>query len=730
MDTAVRSLEFQQVLGRIAHLAESRNGKDAIHNLRPGLSLEELERSFEAIEEGAGFLHRVPEILIPELDLGRPIYSGEELFGTLSFLNLVAEIKKLPVRKDGELGRLIGRLNPLQRLRDELTQVFDEGGNVRDDASSELARLRKLMVKVHDQLINALGRIINRNSRILNNDQIMRRGGRFVICVKQALRKELKGVVHDISDSGHSVFVEPEDTIEDQNLLEELRIKERREIERIFRTLSKKLHDCRDSIEIDLNVMIHLDTILARARYAKEKDCTRPDLNNEGKIRIKKGRHPILEEVKKTMVVPLNLQIDSGILIVTGPNAGGKTILLKTVGLLTLMANSGIFVPAAYGTTLPVVDKIYAKIGDEQSIESSLSSFGAQIEIVKHLLSEATPQSLVLLDELGSNTSPAEGGALACAILEGVQSIGCPCIATTHSEDIKTFAYQREGFRIGAMGYNGRPTYQFQADYFAPSCAFVVAEKMGLSEQILNRARELVDTEKGRFEELTARLAAEISELDEKKKTFDRELAELSRMKNLYETRLEEIEDWKRRERREFDRRLKKILRNARSEVERLIARLSTEGPKRDLIKNIRARIDTLQPVEQSEPSREFAIGARVEVNGEIGEIVERKKDQYLVALGRIRCWIHGSQLKERERSSDIPELHLRGRRRDEVAYLLDRFIGDALAQGDLVLRIIHGRGQGIVKQEVDSFLRKDKRVKEFGVDPLNPGQMQVRLYG
>lgn len=732
MGGAIRSLEFPQVVSRISNLAETDLGKEAVCRLEPGRSMAELNEDFDAIEEMIGLTNRFPAIFIPDINLNRQIYSPEEIFSLLRFLRLTEEIKILPVRKEDVLDCFISRLNQLPGLKSELERVFDDSGSIRDDASTDLARIRKEVKKTHDRLMAGLGRIIKRKNRILNNEQIMTRSGRYVLCVRQEQQREMKGVVHDISDSGHSVFIEPEATIDDQNHLEELRIKERREIERIVRSLSLSILGLRGQIEVNINIVVRLDTILARTRYAQEINGIRPDLNDGGEILIKSGRHPILYDLKGGEIVPLNLGFDSGILVVTGPNAGGKTVLLKTVGLLTLMANSGIFVPAEYGTRLPVVDEIFAKIGDDQSIRDNRSSFGAQIEIVKRIMDDATADSLILLDELGSNTSPAEGSALACSILEAILKIGSRCVITTHSEELKTFAYKREGFRIGAMGYNGRPTYTFQPDYFAPSCAFRVAEKMGLSSSVLNRAKELVDAEKGRFEELTARLASEINEAEQTKQELTAELERLSGTRQQYEIRLNEIETWKRRQRQEYNRQLKKILSEARSEVEHLIEKLSTAGPKKGLIKDVKARIEALRPREDVGEVLDLSIGTMVKAGSEQGRIVARKKDNYLVELGRIRCWMHGSQLQviTSPRSEPIPELHLRGKQRDEVAYLVDQFIGDAISKGVRTIKIIHGKGKGIVKQEVDSFLRRDKRVEDFRIDPDNLGQIIVRLHG
>jgi len=719
MDFALRELEFPQIIEWIAEYASSELGRAAIHELKPGLDPDRIGEDFELIEEISRM--NLPPLSIPLFDFDR-LQDRAEVFQVLLFLRILREIKRLPARKGGALDRLLSRIDPLPELRDRLDRIFDDGGGIRDSASPQLSRIRRELRQTHDQIIHLLGRLIRKHRRLLNSDQITTRRGRFVLCVKHGAKDRIRGVVHDLSESGHSLFIEPEESVGIQNQLEELKIVEQREVDRILNRLSRAIAAVSGRLEIDRNILIRLDTIQARARFAREVEGVRPKLNTEGKIRIRSGRHPILYRIKGDGVVPLDLELDSGILVVTGPNAGGKTVLLKTVGLLVAMANAGLFVPAEYGTELPLVDNIFAKIGDEQSLEHDLSSFTVQIEVVKEILSEATPRSLILLDELGSNTSPQEGSALACAILEEIQRIGARCVATTHSEDLKAFVFGRNGFSIGAMGYNGGPTYRFYPNHFTPSCALSIAERMGLSPAIIDRARRLITEERNRFDELTATLAREREELRGR-------LAEAERLKQSYERRMRELEELRRVKRREYDRKLKQIVQEARREVERLVERLSVEGPKREVIKEIRGRIDRLEPKPEPAPAPDLPIGALVELNGEVGSVLDRKRDEYLVGLGRIRLWIHGSFLKMID-PDPTPTLNLHGRNRDEVSHLIDRFLTDAVNRGKKTVVIIHGLSGGVVKTETDTFLRRDRRVKGFWLDPQNPGQTVVRIYG
>ncbi|HID32557.1 MAG TPA: hypothetical protein EYP24_04190, partial [bacterium (Candidatus Stahlbacteria)] len=665
MDFDLRQLEFPQIVEMTSDFAQTELGKREVRNFSPIAKKESILKDLDLIDETIHLLPHLPGLIVPEFWFDRTQYSHEELFRILRFLDLCSGLVELPLKKGGALEDLIRGIDPLSDLKAYLSKVFDEHGSIRNNASPRLSNLRRELIEVHNRIISSLGKIIRKNQRLVNSDRVTSRKGRFVICIKKEGRKMIRGVVHDISESGHSLFIEPEETISDQNYFEELKIDEEREIGRIIRDCSKMVVRFGDRLELNQNIAVRLDTILARAWFAIKTDSVRPRLNDVGRIRIRSGRHPILQQVKGEGIVPLDLELKSGILIVTGPNAGGKTVLLKTVGLFTAMANAGFYIPADEGTDLPIVDRIFAKIVDDQSLTYDLSSFGFQIETVKRILNTATKMSLVLLDELGSNTSPREGSALAGAILEKIKEIGARCICTTHSEDLKVFAYGREGFQIGAMTYNGRPTYRFQPNYFAPSCAFKIAEQMGLGPDIISRARELLGDEKGQLEELTGRLADAINLAEGDTRNAELRLNEAKRLKEKYQQKLAEIENWKRVKRQEFKRRLDRILKEARSEVERLIAKLSSEGPKKELIKEVRNRIDRLK-IEEKRIAPDIPIGSLVRLAQETGRVRDRRKDQYLVEMGRIRLWIHGSALDLIE-AEPTPTLNLRGRRRDEV---------------------------------------------------------------
>jgi len=666
-------------------------------------------------------------------------------------------------------------LESLTRVSDAIARVVDEQSlAVRDTASRELARIRRSVEKTRSRLDEKLQSIL---ARELSKDTIQEaavhiRNGRYVLPVKRSSGGRLKGIVHDQSGSGQTLFVEPLPTVELNNELAELRAAEKKEVERVLREVTGLVGAKAPSILHSLIIMGELDYYRASALLSRDLDASAPTFNLDGRLRIRDGRHPVLLETARRSggeVVPLNLDLGTNAttVVISGPNAGGKTVTLKTVGLLTLMAQSGLHVPAGADTELSVFRDIYADIGDEQSIEQSLSTFSSHLRVIGEILREARHDTLVLIDEMGAGTDPDEGASLAIAILEDLTRRGAPTIATTHLGSVKNHVHNTDGMENASMAFEPRtlePSFRFVPGIPGASHALSIAETLGLPGGVLSRARDLRDKDSAGIDELLADLTERERKLDALVEEADRERNRAALAREESERRLEGVRDERKKLKAQALAEARETLDRAQSLVEETVKEIKAQEAARDTIKKAREKLRERRAEVQRQieaevreerpetgrPVRDFVPGMVVRVGslGREGKLIDLPDGKgrarvrirnATVDVGRDDLFeVESPEPRRRPRvevsldvdvsESPATELHLRGATTDEVRDAIELHVSRALMQGILSIRIVHGKGTGALRTETHAVLRTMPSVKSFRLGRWGEGDTGVTI--
>jgi DNA mismatch repair protein MutS2 len=784
---ALNVIEFPRTLALISERATSPLGAERVRELRPVVDRDAIEReharvaavrSLVAAEE-PWHLHGVPDartaltrLRVEHASLG----SGELL--VVAKLLRSSRITRESLRGDRAspmvAAVLAGQIDPLvanKTVEGTIERAIDEDGQVRDEASSTLKKIRRELKGSQGELVKLLERAMAKlepHQRVADMSVTVR-NGRFVIPVRREAQGVVGGIVHDASATGGTLFVEPPAAVEAGNRIRELQIEEVEEIDRILLELTEKLRPLREALGDSLEALITLDSLVARARYAIEFRCAPVELSDStGGFAVVEGRHPLLV-AQGIDVVPFDLGMSPNerTLLISGPNTGGKTVLLKALGLFSALVQSGIPAPVDAGSRIAIFDNIYADVGDEQSILASLSTFSAHIKNLAEVLSSATEHSLVLIDELGSGTDPIEGAALGGAILEALTARRTLSIATTHLGALKELATQVEGVVNASLQFDPvalAPTYRLTKGVPGRSYGISIARRLNLPSEILARAEERIPADERKVTALLAELEARQKSLTVAEHKAD-EIAEdardranrvSERERNVRE-REREVEQASRREARQY-------LLEARAEVERTIRELKSASTQGDAAaRDARKRVESLaneqgrelERIERetvSEPARrdnaEVSIGDFVEVEtlgGRVGRVVEIRDDEAVVAVGVMKLAVPRGSLRPTGAESvapevavavrgDLPEVHvaseidLRGMRVGEIEDIVMQAV-DAAIRADLKsLRIIHGKGTGALRERVTEMLRKESRVTSFRLGAWNEGGAGVTV--
>lgn len=522
----------------------------------------------------------------------------------------------------------------------KIDQKIDADNSIKDTASSDLFQIRNQKKATKNRIIKTLHTLLKKRQKMFTDTTIVERENRYVLPVKTNFKKDLVGIVHSYSNSGETVFIEPMEITDDSARLKDLEDLEKKEIEAILCALTNSIRAEAEHIEEDIERIVCLDLLFAKVRFAREYSSTRPFFKNS--INIVNGFHPILKKVNDH-VVPLNLRMNSNkrVLLISGPNAGGKTVVLKTVGLLTLMANCGLFIPTDEGSSMPFFDEVYADIGDEQSIESHLSTFSAHIKQIKDAL-KGSRNSLILLDELMSQTSVEEGSALAAAIIEAFAQRKSTVLATTHNENLKIFVSQKENMLNAGMEFTDRPTYQLIVGIPQASNAIKLARQLGINSTIVRNAESYLNKERTSLNELFEGFSKELKAVQE-----DRQ--RLSVLIEEYEAKLEEFNTKKKEELRTLKMKYKTELLEAKKSIERFIKTLKKEGPKPGLVHKVRQYFDEkFQPKEVAGPPYYPDIGEIVLIREmkKTGQVVAEHQGKFKVSLDNIFYWVDPQEIE------------------------------------------------------------------------------------
>lgn len=799
---ALKILEYNKIIDQLTEYAASPLGKALCQSLTPSSDLEEV-RTWQAQTTDAVTRIRLKGSVsfsglrdvgdsLKRLDIGSSL-SIPELLSISSLLTVALRAKSYG-RHEAEEGEeaedfdslepLFAGLEPLTPLNNEIKRCILSEDEVADSASPGLSHVRRSMKVTADRIHTQLNSILNSNRSYLQDAVITMRDGRYCLPVKSEYKSQVSGMVHDQSATGSTLFIEPMAIIKLNNEMRELEIQEQKEIEAVLASLSNQAAPFTEDLRINMELLAQLDFIFAKAALARRYKCSAPVFNNRGYIHIKDGRHPLLDPQK---VVPTNVWLgkDFDLLIVTGPNTGGKTVSLKTVGLFTLMGQAGLHIPAWEGSELSVFDQVFADIGDEQSIEQSLSTFSAHMTNIVRILNEADARSLCLFDELGAGTDPTEGAALAIAVLSFLHNMKCRTMATTHYSELKVFALSTPGVENACCEFNVetlQPTYRLLIGIPGKSNAFAISQKLGLPQYIIDDAKSHLQAKDESFEDLLASLEENritIEKEQEEIKTYKEEISSLKQRLTQKEERLDERKD--------------KILKNAAEEAQRILREaketadqtireinrlasssgvgkeLEAERAKlRDKLKKTDEKL-AVKPKGPSQPisPKKLKIGDGVKVlsmnlKGTVSTLPNAKGDLY-VQMGILRSLVNirdlellnekdisatlgdgrsvsyggrtvksrgsgSSQIKMSKSSSVSSEVNLIGMTVDEALPTMEKYLDDAYLAHLQTVRVVHWRGTGALKNAVHKRLRQLKYVKEFRLGQFGEGDSGVTV--
>ncbi len=764
----LKVLEYEKVKDILSQLAASQLGRGAAGELAPKVDagtvrreLEEVSEMRQILSDGlASTLEKMRDLspLLRRASLEGTQLSPKELLSIGQTLRSARLLKRSLEERQDRVPRLVSlarAIEPCPQVEERVFASIDPAGEIRDTASGRLKELRDAKRRIELRVKETLTSIIEESRPSVQEPIITIRDDRYVIPVKTGEKERIKGIVHDISATGATVFLEPLAVFEPNNDLKRSALEEREEEEQILRELTGLVRGETGVIEGSLEKVKALDLIYAKARFSVEFDCNPFSLNEDGYIRLRGGRHPllILGQEKRGAVVPLDLELGGKFttLLVTGPNSGGKTVALKTVGLLTLMAQSGMHIPASPDSQLAVFPKIYADIGDEQSIEQDLSSFSSHLQNVLRVLLEADSHSLVFLDEIGGSTDPEEGSSLAMAVLDELTGREVRTLATTHYGRLKVFVHSRNRMENGGMEFDTEtnlPTYRLKVGLPGRSNAFQIARKLGISEPILDRARGFLDTDGLKMDQLIIDLEETLHKAEEERRSLRDKRAALESVLDEHSRKIEELKREERREKSRVRREARSMLEETRAKCENLVREIRESQASSDAISRFRKTIETefQRFEEETVPSEleELRIGDQVFVetlnlrgtllslSGETGwvevggakvgvpvgflrkETIERKQPAYKVRFSQDR---------------DVaPELDLRGLRTDEAQRVLEKYLDDLQIVGLSSFLIIHGTGTGALRRLVSEILRDDPRVKSFRLGGLGEGGAGVTV--
>ena len=793
-EKSIRTLELPAVLELLARHAVSDEAKARCLRLRPATdaaAVEHLLDETDAAKTRLG-LHGSPSFAgVKDVSqaLDRADHGGvlntRELLDVAGVLTAARRVSDYDAERQGEataIDRLFSALHVNRYLEDKIRGAILDEETIADTASPELADIRRNMRAAASKGRQILQRIISSPSyaKVLQEALITQRDGRFVVPVKAECKGSLPGLVHDISSSGATLFVEPMGVVQANNELKELQAREEKEIDRVLRILSGECAAQRENILYDYDLLVQLDTIFARAQLSYAMDAGRPLVRKRGGIDLKRARHPLLDPARAVPVtVALGGAYDT--LVITGPNTGGKTVTLKTLGLMTLMAMCGLMLPVAEGSTVSVYKKVLVDIGDEQSIEQSLSTFSAHMTNIVSIIEEADSDSLVLIDELGAGTDPVEGAALAIAIMEKLSVYGAKVAATTHYAEIKEYALQTPGVRNASCEFDVetlRPTYRLLIGIPGKSNAFAISQRLGLPEEIIEAAKRNISDEKTRFEDVLAQLDQTRQELEKEKEEVDRlRLEQIESKRNLeqYKQKTYKLMD---RELQNAQDKANRIVSSAKAESQKLLDELDelrrqkeseefsklVQGAKSSYKSNINRLEDIANPVigrraeEEYVPPRPLKKGDLVLVTqlGEEGvllsdpdsagnvqvqagiiktkvpvsslRLVDKKRRRQLSRMEKKKNGGVTKTLVDKSQRSASSELDLRGQTIEEAIMMVDQFIDSCTLLGIKTITIIHGKGTGALRSAVQQHLKNHRAVRTFRLGVYGEGEDGVTI--
>ena len=784
---AYKALEYYKIINMLTDKASSSMGKEICKKLEPSTDIDEirhmqtqtkdaLTRLFQKGNISFGSVKDIRSSL-KRLEIGSSLGIGE-LLSICSLLENTNRVKAYSRSDRGDslpdsLDGMFSALEPLTPLTTEIRRCILSEDEISDDASSTLRQIRRNMKITGDKIHTQLSSLVNGGARnYLQDSVITMRNGRYCIPVKAEYKGQVPGMVHDQSSTGSTLFIEPMAIVKLNNDIRELELQEQKEIEVILAALSEQAAQQTDAIRADLDLMVQLDVIFARAALAMDMNATEPIFNEEGRIRLKQARHPLIDK-KKAVPIDIRLGDDFDLLIVTGPNTGGKTVSLKTVGLLTLMGQSGLHIPTLDRSELALFEEVYADIGDEQSIEQSLSTFSSHMTNVVSFLKKANNRSLVLFDELGAGTDPTEGAALAIAILSHLHEQGIRAMATTHYSELKVYALSTPGVENACCEFDVetlRPTYRLLIGVPGKSNAFAISSKLGLPGYIIEKAKEQISEQDESFEDVLSSLESSRVTIENERHQIEQYKKEIETLKAELESKQEKLNEQRDRILRQANEEAHTVLREAKEYADQTMKMFhkfqkdhvdlsAVEKERQSLRKKMnKAEKGMSQKAAAQKPKKELtakdiSLGDAVKVlsmnlKGTISSRPDNKGFLF-VQMGIIRSKVHISDLElideaeittptlqrtgagkiRMSKSANVStEINLLGKTVDEAIAELDKYLDDAYIAHLKTVRVVHGKGTGALRKGVHNYLKRQKHVDSFRLGEFGEGDAGVTI--
>ncbi len=775
----LKTLEYDKILAMLKERASCCISRELVDTMEPSGDFDTVERELKLTAEAETLFYKTGRSPVDDFPDMRHclermhaalFLSTGELLGIASCLKAARIAKDILAKEVGEesyLYNLAGLLITHRSAEEEINRCIINEDEIFDGASPALARIRRAMRLANEKVREKLNSMIRSTAyqKYLQEPIITIRNGRFVIPVKQEYRQQVPGLIHDQSSSGATLFIEPSAVVELGNEYKKLLAEEADEIERILTELTAMLAPYADEVREDLNIMGQIDLVFAKAKLSRELNAVMPRLNRNNYVRIVRGRHPLISSDR---VVPIDIWIGSDYrsLIITGPNTGGKTVTLKIVGLFALMVQSGIFVPANEGSEFPVFEHIYADIGDEQSIEQSLSTFSSHMKNIVGILDKADENSLVLLDELGAGTDPIEGAALAMSILEELNDRHCICVSTTHYSEIKAFAMTHEGMENASMEFDIDrlcPTYRLYIGIPGKSNAFEISSRLGLPNSIIDKAKGFLKGEDVRFEDIISSAQSQHRIAEEERKMAEEARAELEKLRADAERERRKLDEDRNRLQAKAKEDAKRIVADTKREMEKLIVEIRSikDIDRSAADRVIQAARDTLRATEtavnekeaikkedNTKPPKTVRAGDTVNI-----VTLDQKatvlsapdsKGEVMVQAGVMKLNVKLKDIRLiEEKKAAAPtsgkvglgagkqvglELDVRGMLVDEANIIVDRYLDDAYNAGLSEVNIIHGKGTGALRAGVQAFLKRHPLVKGYRMGSYGEGDAGVTV--
>lgn len=759
-ERVLKTLEFHRLAEMVRDQAETSIGKDLASKVRPKSSLEKVEELQAQTDEAVQIFRlnkviplggisdirpsvkrsAIGSILAADevLRIGDTLYGGRQ---AKSFLEQVEDLE-IPI-----LQSAASNIIAIRDLEQHINSCIDDHGHIMDGASSALRSIRSSIRTYESSVRSKLESYTRSNSKMLSDAIITIRNDRYVLPVKQEYRGAIGGIVHDQSSSGQTLFMEPKTVVDMNNKLQDLFSKEKQEVERILKELSGHIASYEQELLNNVYWLSQIDFISARGKLAQKMHAVRPKMNINGYIKMQQARHPYIPE-DQVVANDIEMGEDFQAIVITGPNTGGKTVTLKMVGLCTLMAQSGLQVPALDGCEMPVFDEVFADIGDEQSIEQNLSTFSSHMTNIIEIMKHVTEQSLVLFDELGSGTDPQEGAALAMSILDEVLSKNASVIATTHYPELKAYGFNRKQVVNASVEFNVetlKPTYRLLIGVPGRSNAFEISKRLGLDEAIINHAKQLIGVDSHQVENMIASLEQSHTEAEKDYEKAHELLEESEKLHAELKKAMSKWEDRKQKIYEKTEEKAEKALLKARQEAEEIVQMMRSmkdqSGMKEhewieakkmldDAMPNL-SKDKTAVPPEKKQEDSELKPGDEIKLLtvNQLGEVVDKVNDkEYMVQVGIMKVKVKRSDLelvKKKKKKQAEPvatvrgsnqhvktELDLRGERYEDAMHKLEKYVDDVLLAGYAQASIIHGKGTGALRKGVQEFVKRHPHIK------------------